>query len=142
MMQAFIYRHLIPSHEFLVAVRGGGRPGPPVELAGNGPVQIPVGGAAQVRVLTPPNPKLKDVKFELREPPDGISIDGIEVESSGVSFNIKAAPDIVKPGLEDNLIVEAFVEPSPPPKDVKGPKQPQRVSAGVLPAIPIEIVEQ
>lgn len=139
MMQAFIYRHLTPSREFLVSVRGGRRPGPPVELADSGPVQIPAGGTAQVRVLTPPNPKLKDIQFELREPPDGITLGDTQVEPDGLSFSIKAAAETLEPGFEDNLIVEAFLPPPPPAKDAKRPKSPQRVSAGVLPAISIEI---
>ena len=47
MMQAFLYRHLAPSQQLMVAVIGK-RPGPPIELATEGPIRIPAGGTVQV----------------------------------------------------------------------------------------------
>jgi hypothetical protein len=45
-------------------------------------------------------------------------------------------------GFADNLIVETFREYTPKQKDGKPSNQKRRYSMGVLPAIPIEIVQR
>lgn len=140
MMQAFAYRHLTPSQELLVAVRGARRAGPPVTLASSDPVRIPAGGAAEVRVLTPKNRRLQDVQFELSEPPKGVTLQEVALVPEGVALTVKADGDAPKPGYADNLIVQAFITPADESQGGKPAKQKQRISLGVLPAIPFEIV--
>jgi hypothetical protein len=142
MMQAFLYRHLTPSQELMVANRGARRPGPPVELASAGPVQVPDGGSATVRIRAPKSPVLKDVDLVLNDPPDGMSIGDVKVVPSGLTFLLKAENDAHKPGFVDNLIVEAFAEVAKRGKGGGKPTGKQRVSLGVLPAIPFEVVGQ
>jgi len=135
LMQAFAYRHLVPSQELMVAVLGG-RPAPPRELAG----AVPVRGSATVRVKTPRRPVLRDVQLELLDPPAGITLEDVTVVPKGLAISLKADADVVV-GLADNLIVEAFVERPGRSPGADGAKQKRRVSLGVVPAIPFEIVQ-
>jgi len=141
MMQAFSYRHLVPSQECLAAVEGPDRRSLPVTLASESPVRIPVGGTASVRLRTPRSPKQRDIFLELREPPGGVTLEDVSAVPGGLAFLLKADGEKVKAGPADNLIVEAFAEaPVGKPND-KGKREMRRFSLGVLPAIPLEIVQ-
>ena len=63
MMQAFLYRHLVPSQELLVSVKKTKWPIPPVELLGQSPVYIPAGGTAQVRMKTRKRKVLQEMQL-------------------------------------------------------------------------------
>ncbi|MBI4557537.1 MAG: hypothetical protein HY706_08140 [Candidatus Hydrogenedentes bacterium] len=142
MMQAFLYRHLVPAQELMVAVTGPLFRGRPIQLAGNYPVRISEGGTAEVRVRAPRSPMLAQVKLELDEPPKGLTLEGVQVAPEGLSFLLKADAGAAQSGLAGNLIVEAFVEKPNAPPDGKPSNQNRRVSLGVLPAIPFEVVKQ
>jgi hypothetical protein len=141
MMQAFAYRHLTPSQELMVAVKGAKRRVPYAELAEPGPVRIPAGGTVQVTIKTPKNPKAQEVQLALSDPPKGMTLQEVAVVPEGLAFTLKADGDALKAGFADNLIVEGFTEPAGPPQNAKAPKQKPRVSLGFLPAIPFEIVQ-
>ncbi len=140
MMQAFLYRHLVPSREFMVAVTRGKRGGRPVELVGDVPVQIPAGGATEVRIRIPKRPKLRKIELELSDPPTGMSLQDVTVVPDGLAFQLRVDGDALQVGFADNLIVEAFTEVVREAKGDKKAKRRQRISLGVLPAIPFEIV--
>ena len=139
MMQAFIYRHLVPAQELLAMVISAKRVGAPVGLAQEGAIRIPAGGSTQVLVNTPPRPMLENVRLELSDPPKGISLQDLAVVPGGLQFSIKA--DGTEPGCADNLIVQAFVETESQQADAKPAKKKQRTELGPLPAIPIEVVQ-
>jgi hypothetical protein len=141
-MQAFLYRHLVPAQEFLLFIQKSRGGAPPVELAGNGPVRIPVGGSAQVRLKTARRASYKDVQLQLSEPPEGLTMHNVIVVPNGLSFELKAEKNTMQSGFADNLIIEAFREYAVKRKDGKPTGQKGRNSMGVLPAIPIEIVKQ
>ena len=121
---------------------------PAVELVGEPPVRIPLGGSARVVLKTGRNRSLQQMKFQLREPPEGVTLDDVAVVPGGLSFRLKADKDLVPSGFADNLIVEAFRESTPKRQEGKSaggrPAPPaglKRLSSmGLLPAIPIEIV--
>jgi hypothetical protein len=154
MMQAFAYRHLVPQQELLVAVPGP-RPVPAVwrplvpgvRVASATPVQIPLGGTAQVQVEAPrtlPDGRqsaLQAVRFGLSSAPRGVTLQGTAVTPTGVTLTLKADAYIAQAGDSANLIVEAFTE-----AEAKGPGgQPgarkQRAPLGVLPPIAFQIVQ-
>jgi hypothetical protein len=139
MMQAFLYRHLVPAQEMLVAVTNSKQPAPPVSLTPKGTVRIPLGGTAQVLVNTPPRPMLANVRLVLSDPPKGVSLEDVTVVPEGLQFTLKAESGDV--GYKDNLIVQVFVESEGQQKDGKPAKQKQRNELGPLPAVPIEIVQ-
>jgi hypothetical protein len=145
MMQAFLYRHLVPSRALLVAARKTQYSMPPVELAGGSPVRIPTSGTAQVQVRTPKVPMFRNLKLELSDPPKGVTLRDVTATPDGLTFVLKAEGGAAKVGLADNLIVEAFTESAVGQKGVKAPPkqlQGQRFPVGVLPAIPFEIVQR
>lgn len=139
MMQAFLYRHLVPSQEMIVAVD---RPkwSPLIESAGKEPIRIPAGGQAEVVLKTPRRPTAQKFQLELLEPPAGISLGPVTVSTSQLSIIVKADIDLPNIGFRDNLIVELIGE-RPRLKDGKPTGQFDRFSAGVLPAIPIQVVD-
>jgi hypothetical protein len=53
MMQAFIYHHLVPANDLMVTVSGKARARFPGQLLHAGPIKIPAGGTAQVKVAIP-----------------------------------------------------------------------------------------
>ena len=108
-MQAFIYRHLTPSQELMVHVAGK-HAGPPVELVDDGPVRVPAGGTARVRVKTPRRPTLQNIRLELREPPEGVTVQKVTVLPEGLAIVLKADGDVTRVGFADNLIAEVSAE--------------------------------
>lgn len=139
MTQAFVYSHLVPSLELMAAVRRR-PPGLPATVAGAGRLRIPIDGSARVEARLPRHPKLREVEYELRDPPEGVSLDGARLTGTGLVLEFGADGDLTQEGLRDNLIVEAFVEVENPAAGVGDQGRTRRVSLGVLPAIPCEIV--
>ena len=138
-MQAFLYRHLVPAEEFLVLVQKGRWGAPPVTLMGGSPVRIPAGGSRRVTLKTSRSQALRQIKLALNKPPEGLTLNGVEVVPRGLAFELKANEDTG--GFADNLLIEAFREYIP--KDKQGKPLPKRRnSIGLLAAIPIEVVTQ
>jgi hypothetical protein len=138
-MQAFLYRHLVPAQEFLVFIEKSRWGVPPVVLASNSPVRISAGGSTQVRLKTNRRANFEDVQLQLNEPPEGLTIYDVTIVPNGLTFQLKADKDAVH--IADNLIVEAFREFVVKGKDGKLTNQKRRNSIGIFPAIPIEIVQ-
>lgn len=142
MMQAFIYRHLVPSKNLLVEVIGRGRQRAPLRLLGGTPVKLTASGAAKVRFSLPPGPLANQVQLALSNPPEGISIEKLSTVQDNLVLQLHLDAEKMKPGMKGNLIVDAFTE-----RDVaaatggKPPAAKRRVPLGTLPAIPFEVVE-
>jgi hypothetical protein len=141
MMQAFIYRHLVPSQEFLACVMNLPRNLAFIRLANNGPVEIPAGGAATVKVLLPNIPMLKDLQLELDEPPPGVTLQESATDTEGITLRLKADGEKVKDGYADNLIVEIILNREGKDAGPDGKKPKQRISLGMLPAIPFKVIQ-
>jgi len=141
-MQAYLYRHLVPAQDFLVFIQKSRWGVPPVELAGSSPVRIPTGGSAQVRIKTTGRANFKGVQLQLNEPPEGLTMHDVTVVPNGLTFQLKADENVMPNGFSDNLIIEAFRESAPKKKDGKTANQKSRYSMGVFPAIPFEIVQR
>ena len=140
-MQAFLYRHLVPAEEFVVLVEKARWGAPTVELLGGSPVRIPAGGSARVTLKTRQSQALKQMRLVLNKPPEGLTLQGVTVVPEGLEFQLKADKDTIESGFADNLIIEAVREYVA--KDKSGKTLPNRRSSmGFLPAIPIEVVQQ
>jgi hypothetical protein len=143
MMQAFLYRHLTPSQEMMVAAAGGRRPlGRPLVVDEEGPVRIPAGGVARVHIVAPPHPRMQELELELSDSPPGITLQGYEPVEGGLAIEIAADEDLAPVGLSDNLIVEASIEVERRGREGSAAARVNRVSLGVLPAIPFEVVRR
>jgi hypothetical protein len=143
MMQAFIYHHLVPEKDLMVAVTGRGRPRAPLKFLGELPVKLPTGGTAPVRFSLPRGPLMNQVQLALSDPPEGISIQNVSSSKEGIILLLHADVGKVKPGLKGNLIIDAFTERiQDPGGDGKQPVNKRRIPLGTLPAIQFEIVKQ
>jgi hypothetical protein len=140
MMQAFAYWHLAPAQEFVVAVTGARRLAGSIALTDRTPIRIPLGGIAQVHINTPPLPMLANLRFELSEPPKGVTLQEVTTAPNGLVLTLKADANAAQVGYADNLIVEASAEVENVRQRGKAAGRKGRVSLGVLPAIPFEIV--
>lgn len=142
MMQAFLYRHLVPSRELLVAAVGRTGARAALTVVESGPMRIAAGGTARLHVRVPATTFLGDVQLELNEPPAGLTIQSVTPSGGTTEIVFKGDPAKLKAGLKGNLILDAFVERTPPAANGKpgGPKR--RMPMGTLPAIPFEVVTQ
>jgi len=109
------------------------------KLATFGMVRVPKGSSVKAQIKTPNLSMFKNIKLELNNPPEGMSIEDVTIASDGIVFQIAADEKKALAGLTDNLIVEATAEWKNS-KNKKG-APPKRISLGALPAIPIRIVE-
>jgi len=141
MMQAFAYRHLVPADSVKVTVLARGGTREPARVAGDGPVRIPAGGSAKVRVTLPAIRAFENVQLELSEPPDGVTSRDVVVSGDGAEFVLEADAAKARPGLRGNLIVTVSGERVPPQRGTQAkPAARRRMPIGTLPAIPFEIV--
>ncbi|MHC4212532.1 MAG: hypothetical protein ACYSWP_04060 [Planctomycetota bacterium] len=139
-MQAFLYRHLVPAKQFLVSVRKARRSMPLIRLTNSSPVRLIAGGSTKVRMKIPKRRGLgKKIQLQLSKPPEGLKLHNVKILSGSLEFEIQADRDKTKSGFADNIIIEAFREFTPKQKG-KNPKKKKRVSIDFLPAIPIQIV--
>jgi hypothetical protein len=136
MMQAFAYRHLVPSKELKVDVTGRG---PALQILSRMPVKIPAGGEARLRVTVPGARFLDNIQLELSEPPDGIAVKNQSQAGGNVEVVFSCDAAKAKPGLQGNLILMASGERAGDSAKGKG-QQKQRVPLGAFPAIPFEVV--
>jgi len=139
MMQAFAYRHLVPSKELMLAVSDKRMQRQSVKLLSKTPVRIPSGGTATVVMGVPMNTFLGKLQLELSEPPEGLSIKSISPARDGTEILLQCDAAKAKAGLKGNLIVMAFAERGAG-KDKPQANQQKRIQIGVMPAIPYEIV--
>jgi len=139
LMQAFAYRHLVPSCECDLIVVPGPRPfaADAIKILSATPVKIPAGGTARVRVATPSPAFANRFNLELRDGPDGLSLKNISPADPGIELEIAADPAKIKPGATGNLIIDVL------PKNAgtnANPKRPvNRPAVATLPAIPFTI---
>ncbi|MBN1805864.1 MAG: hypothetical protein JW837_11485 [Sedimentisphaerales bacterium] len=138
-MQAFLYRHLVPAEELMVLVRKDRWQLTPAELISYSPVRVTEGSSVEVRVKTRSSSTLKEIKLELVEPPKGLTLENVNAMPDGLVFNLKAEKDVVQSDFADNLIIEAVREYRTKKKDGTYSGKTQRYSMGVLPAIPVKV---
>jgi hypothetical protein len=142
MMQAFLYRHLVPAKELDVAVSGRFMTRMSLKILSALPIRIPAGGTAWVQVAAPTGGFGNRFKLELSEPPDGITLGKVSPGSEGAEIELHSDAAKAKPGLKGNLIVDIFPGQGlvAAAKNKKKGNQ-RRASVGTLPAIPFEVVQ-
>jgi len=141
MMQAFAYRHLVPSGELEVCLVDRPQLRLPLKILDSTSVKIPAGGTAGVRVRTPGSAFTNNFQLELNEPPDGISIASVSAAGAETEIMLHSDAARIKPGVKGNLIVNVMAKrPRAAPVAGKARGNQPRVALGTLPAIPFEIV--
>jgi len=151
MMQAFFYRHLVPSKELDVAMLGSGRfqgkgysgssksgqkKLPDVKVVSKLPAKIPAGGTTTLQLNIPGYIATSGrVEMELTDPPEGITIKKFVPGKNGAEIILAADAEKAKTGQKGNLIVAVMAKP-------KDKTVTQKFQVQTLPAIPYEIMPQ
>lgn len=140
LMQAFLWRHLVPRQHCLAAVVGPARVSAPPTLDDPATVLIKPGQPATVRVTCSTRPGGNDsLELTPLDPPPGIALGKPTLSNGRLHFDILAQPGKATPGLRDNLVVEAWLVSTFTSKD--GREGSRRRSLGCLPAVPIRVQE-
>ena len=142
MTQAFEYHHLVPAQELKLAVLGNFVARPSVTIVSPTPIKIPRDGAARVRLHVPARMFPAGAAFELRKPPDGISVKSLSLTRERMELVVQSDAARVQVGMKGILNLAAVSEKPPPPAKGKAKPKPQRPSLAALPGIPFEIVER
>ena len=145
MMQAFLYRHLVPSKELAVTVNGAQRlfMRDAFKIISATPVKILPGGTARVRVSTPPGNFSERFKLELNNAPEGISLTTVSAIPAGLELVFACDAEKMKAGATGNLICDVVPKnqgPATPQK--KFGNQPRRGAMATLPAIPFTVAAE
>lgn len=138
MMQAFLWRHLVPANEWLVSVAPARGKRPQVELETPLPLRLAVGAARELRIKVPEWIVDRGMEFELSEAPPGISLSPARSYPGGLAFDVKAETS-AKEGLKTNLIIDVFSKSQGAKKPAA--KGQQRLQVSSLPAIPIILIQ-
>ncbi|MCR4413640.1 MAG: peptidase [Thermoguttaceae bacterium] len=138
--QAFAYQHVVPTKDWTVFVTGSPAGKPPLSVVDRG-VKLPAGGTGQIRFMVDQGHNPRDFRFELSEPPPGITLqDPVPVGlGPGLILPVKCDPEKVKAGQKGNLLLNLFQEYSYVSKEGKKPTTARNL-VGLLPAIPFEVV--
>jgi hypothetical protein len=112
--------------------------GKPWSLASEKTVRLPVGKTVPVRVVVPGAQLANQVRVTLNDPLEGIAVREV-TRIEGIAIVLAADAKKVKPGLQGNLVLDAFREP---PANAANPKPNanRRQPLGTLPAVPFEVV--
>lgn len=145
-MQAFLWRHLVPAQEMSVLVLGSRASLPKITLIQKKPARLARSGRAVVKfaVAGRVDLRVKDYEFVIVDPPAGISVGQVRVSNDGFSLELRASREVKREKLVDNLLIEVLRKASAPKKKTrkrskgkKGKTAPRGASpVGLLPAIP------
>ena len=141
MMQAFAYHHLVLAKNWTVFVIGEKSNLPAIQfpLDRNGRLAVSAGGETRLAVYSPTKDALRDIRLDLSEPPDGISVKGCELEGPVLALTVATDPAKVKVGVKGSFVFQAFREWKSTSPDGKTTST-QRAPLGLLPAVPFEVV--
>lgn len=137
MMQAFAYRHLVPAQELMVSVFGRARTREEMSVAASTPLRLSPGGTVRLGLRLPTGGMVKEVKYELLDPPEGVSVK--EMKDDEVVLHADAAK--VKPGQKGNLIIMATGAPAFVGDRQNPAANRFRMKLGAFPAVPYAITQ-
>jgi hypothetical protein len=150
MMQAFIYRHLVPAEQLTLILPGSGtppkRPTDPRSfqsqwtLLTEQPIRIPVGGDVELQARAPWDASRGEIQIELSDPPEGVRIAKASCVDRIATIVLHGDAEKVELGREGNLIANGFQKRTQ--TDKEGKTREYRTFLGPLPAIPFEVVKR
>jgi hypothetical protein len=129
--QAFFYHHLVTSTDMLISVSGQQKRPAGWITPWDRPLELLQGRPAMVKFNVPPTLN-GQVKFELNDPPPGITISRTEPADGGVVVYLIALKAAA--GLRGNLLISTLIER--PNTQVKGKVTTQTM---LMPALPFEV---
>lgn len=138
MTQAFSYQHLMPTKDWTLFVVGNPPGKPPCSFTDTW-LRIPKGGQVMIRVAVEQGRNANELRFELSEPPEGITIEDPVAFGNGLAIPVKCDAEKVKVGQKGNLLFSLAREFTVISKKDKKPTAARQV-IGFLPAVPFEVV--
>jgi len=139
LMQAFLYRHLVPAEELLVSVNSTKGPRLPTRRVAGSVVTLTPGGTVELSLPAAPKLPLDRVQLELNDPPEGIRLQEVREDQGRLTLILHADAEQAKPGLEGNLILDLFIERNQQ-TPAKKPARNRRNPLGCLPAIRFQVL--
>lgn len=141
LMQAFFYRHLVPSKELVAAVNGPERPflRDAFKIVSATPVKLAPGGSARVRVRVPSASFSSRFELELESPPEGITLTNVTATATELELVFSCDADKLKAGTTGNLICDVVPKNTAPAPSKKNGQSRKAVAVATLPAVPFAI---
>jgi hypothetical protein len=143
MMQAFFYRHLVPSQELAVTVNGQQRAflRDTFKILSPTPVKLSPGGTARVKISAPAYAFANRFKLELDNAPDGVSLQDVSPVNGGLEITFACDPEKMKFGASGNLICAVVPKTTPgaEKQKKKAASQTKSLTVATLPAIPFSV---
>lgn len=138
-MQAFIYRHLVPADGVWVTITGSPRR-TTASIPDLDELSIPPGGTVRIPVRLGRSSRFGATVFELSAPPEGIAIQGVSFGRRRAEITLCCDAARCRPGQEGNLILNVFAAKTGEDSG-KGKEQrkKRRILLTALPAIPFRI---
>ncbi len=137
--QAFILHHLVPAQAWTVAVEPARWTRATWAVDAQEPLQLRPGGTTVAHVRMPSRAPKGQLGLELDNPPEGVTLGKVTPDAGGLAFVLETDAEAAKAGLKGNLILNVFLERTPPAREDGPPPQVRKVPLGVLPAVPFEI---
>ena len=144
MMQAFFYRHLVPSKELAVTVNGQQRAflRDAFKIISATPVKMSPGGTARVKISAPPGNFSERFKLELENAPEGISLESVSSVAGGLELTFACDAEKMKAGGSGNLICSVMPKNLAESDKQKKKQSAKRAAVATLPAIPFRVVAE
>ena len=144
-MQAFLWRHLVPARECLVATQANKGRIPPATRIGDVRVTLPLGGETVIRYRISPWNAKRGVDVTAIDGPDGLTLRSEIVPPDELLVHLVADKAKMKPGGADNLILGATIRQETPAVDPQKPAPARAAPAQppiMMPAVPLTILEE
>jgi hypothetical protein len=142
-MQAFLWRHLALTQEFLVSVQGDWEAGEVPHLPDDYVVPlIRPGTSATARVGVPNWWEGRGWRVELVDGPEGISVEPKSITNGIMTVLVGAEAGTAPGGLAGNLLIDVIMEPWLSKEEEEAGVEKPWSSQGLLPAVPFEIARQ
>jgi hypothetical protein len=141
MMQAFLWLQIVPAEQWAILVNGKAAAKPPIEFPPADRIKLKLGDKTTIPArVTQKNVAADQLRVDLSDPPDGISVEKVSLEGPGLAVELVTDAEKVQSGLRGNLIFEVFREYTPAATEANPSPDPRRTSYGILPAVPFEVV--
>ena len=143
-MQAFLWRHLLPAQEVAACVLTQRAPLPAIRLAEKHPVRIGRGGVGKARFEVTGRFDATAYAYQLVDAPRGVSIQGVKKAGRDFVVEIRAERDVPKDERIDHLLIEVFTKPGTPADTRRRRPKRRRAAAvgsslGYLPVVPYRV---
>ncbi len=143
MMQAFLYRHLVPAKELAVMVTKKSWISIAADLPEGKALKIPTGGEVDLVMKNMRKRMNNNIQLLLKDPPKGITIKKTKNNpyANNTIITLIADEKEIKAGLKGNLVVAAQVKGKKKGKKNNKRKKGKPGSLFITPAIPFEIIK-